>query len=138
MNTAIIIVIGVMTVYGPGFWGNHLYCSTPENVLTYDIKTVPWVAIDVKLFREEWVQCGDEILIWFENGETLKALALDAGPLYKYKIDGVPIVADIPVHLAPFWGLSARGQMVNVTTLKRELEKRAGNGDCLGIDNVGF
>jgi len=110
-----------------GYTGAPLYCDR-GNGLTFDAVPDPWVALDVSEFLGGRVQCGDEILVRFRNGKTLRARALDAGPLYPHVIadTGLPIVVDIPAHHAPFPGLSASAIVINVTNVRRLILEKAG------------
>jgi hypothetical protein len=123
---ALLITTGMATAY-TGYTGAPLYCDR-GNGLLFDQVTEPWVALDVSEFVAGRVQCGDEILVRFRDGKTLRAQALDAGPLYPHVIadTGLPIVVDIPAHHAPFPGLSAPVTVINVTNVRRLIRERAG------------
>jgi hypothetical protein len=130
---ALLITTGMATAY-TGYTGAPLYCDRGDGLL-FDQVTEPWVALDVSEFVGGRVQCGDEILVRFRDGrrspnggKTLRAQALDAGPLYPYVIadSGLPIVVDIPAHHAPFPGLSAPVTVINVTNVRRLIRERAG------------
>ena len=100
-----LLIAGVMaTTYAGPFVGQPLYCDCGQG-LTYSQHTTPWVALDVTEFQSGRVQCGDLVVVRFEDGQ-----ALDAGPLYPHVIadTGQPIAVDVPAHLAPFPGLSAQ------------------------------
>jgi len=108
------VLIGVVTVYATVFIGQPLFCDTGQG-LVFSEDTEPWVALDVDLYGD-WAHCGDKILIRGDGWE-LEALALDAGPLHEYWIEDwpdLPIIADVPMHLAPFPGLSAQVTMTNL------------------------
>lgn len=142
------MLLGTATVYGP-YDGSPLYCDRggePGSLgpMIYGRYEGPWVAIDVGLYESGWARCGDLLRITGPDGSggswELEARALDAGYLMAYQVldwrgpDGraLPIVVDIPIHLAPFelvWGgfTSAPARVVNVTrALGEELERRAG------------
>lgn len=125
---AMIVLVGVATVYGGPYVGQPLYCAGPEGPV-YSESTTPWVAVDVREFEAGRIRCGDELWLRFEDGSELRALALDAGPFEGYYVEQwgrQSIVADVPVHLAPFDGLSAPVQVVNHSAVVREFERRAG------------
>jgi hypothetical protein len=84
-----------------------------------------WAAMDIDAIPG--LECGHEIIIW-SGGQRYDLEVRDSGPLSKYAVDwpGVgllPIIADIPQHIAWFPGLSARAMVVN-GTLTRERMKR--------------
>lgn len=126
---------GMATIY-TGYAGAPLYCdgriSEPGSLL-FDTVDQPWVALDVSEYTSGRARCGDEILVRFPPTQTsglpgkaethtLRARALDAGPLYPFVIadTGLPIVVDIPAHHAPFPGLSAPATIVNVSAIRRQ------------------
>jgi hypothetical protein len=126
---------GMATIY-TGYAGAPLYCdgriSQPGSLL-FDTVAEPWVALDVSEYTSGRARCGDEILVRFPptqtsdlpgkaENHTLRARALDAGPLYPFVIadTGLPIVVDIPAHHAPFPGLSAPATIVNVSAIHRQ------------------
>jgi len=114
------ILVGVATIYAGIYVGGPLYCDC-DGTLFYDDATPSWVALDVKLYEAGWAKCGDIILLK-GDGWAMTAQALDAGPLYKYYIEDLPdlpIIVDIPTHLAPFEGLSTRVEMINTTGISR-------------------
>jgi hypothetical protein len=134
--TTAIPLIGMATVY-TGYSAAPLYCDgriTPPGTLLFDAVHVPWVALDVSEYTSHRAHCGDEILLrltlTLPAGEkeihTLRARALDAGPLYPYLIadTGLPIIVDIPAHYAPFPGLSAPATVVNVSAIRRARVRR--------------
>jgi hypothetical protein len=117
LTAALIVAVGMATAYTAEHADRPLYCDR-GNGLTYGNTVTPWVALDVSEYRSGRVQCGDRIEVTFENGEVLVAYALDAGPLYPYQIAEAgyaPIIVDVPAHLAPFEGLSARCRLVNLS-----------------------
>ena len=110
-------LVGVATVYA--MVGGPLYCDTGQ-CLVYSEQTEPWVALDVKLY-DRWADCGD-LLLLEGNGWELSARAWDAGPLHLYHIEDwpeLPILVDVPAHLAPFAGLSAQVKVTNVSRSRR-------------------
>lgn len=125
MSTVIQILIGVATVYGAWHSGQPLYCDGAGVDLIYSESTVPWVAVDVREYESGRIRCGDELWLRFGNGAELRALALDAGYLRGYYVEqwDAPIVVDVPMHLAPFPGLSAPVRVVNHSAAVREFER---------------
>lgn len=114
------LVIGLATIYAGVFVGQPLYCDT-DGSLFYSPETEPWIALDVHLY-DRWASCGDDILL-IAGGRPYTFKALDAGPLYKYHIEdhpALPIVADIPVFLSPFNGLSHPVRMINLTWVRNQ------------------
>jgi hypothetical protein len=109
----------VVTWYGPGYYEQPLYCSR-----SYTQGTPPWIAIDVEKFGQGW-ECGDTVVVFFESGETLTLLVLDAGPFSHYYIEDfgphTPIVGDIP---EPFWPLSKNTFSAAATIINRSLQAR--------------
>lgn len=108
------LMIGVATVY-TGPVGNPLYCDRWDTEWMYDEAMMPWVALDVNLYRMGAVECGDPVRLTFEDGRELQARALDAGRFRGHYVEQWgghrPIVVDVPAHLAPFPGWSAPVQM---------------------------
>ena len=92
----VFLLIGLASWYGETHVGNPLYCDRGDGLI-YSEGLPPWVAVDVNLYRSGRVQCGDRLLLSFADGKRLVARALDAGYLAEYGI-----VADVPMHLAPF------------------------------------
>jgi hypothetical protein len=124
----VVIWTGVMaTAYAGPFVGQPLYCDRGDGLI-YDESTTPWVALDVSEYQSGRAQCGDQILVRFEDGSQLQALALDAGPLYPHYIahTGRPIAVDIPAHLFTQPGISAPATVINVSASQRAIEKEAG------------
>lgn len=99
------------------FGGNPLYCSRPGNQFYYELDTTPWVAVNVRLYQTGVLQCGDWLLLVFENGEELVAQALDAGPFDGYYVADYPHlpIIDIPEHLAPFESMSMPVSVFNIS-----------------------
>lgn len=128
-NLAQILLVGVATWYGPGFYGKTLGCGwCPSKPIRFSQSTVPWVAVDESMYQQEWT-CWDHISVWI-SGVELRLRLLDAGPLYAHYIKDfgpdVPIVADIPEHLWPrslSQKMSAPVRVVNRSLAKRELER---------------
>ena len=122
-SSLIRLLFGIVTIYAGQYVGEPLYCDDGSG-LVYNERTTPWVALSIKEYTSGRVQCGDEILIWGDDW-SIVVRALDAGPLHRYYIEDwpdLPIIGDLPQFIAPFPGLSAKAQMVNVTATKRLLE----------------
>lgn len=128
--TAILILAGMATVYGAHSPNAPLYCDGrlgPAGTLLFHTVTQPWVALDVSEYTSGRVRCGDDIIVRFpgtiggHGTHTLRAQALDAGPLYPFVIaeTELPIVVDIPRHQAPFTGLSHPATVINVSAVRR-------------------
>lgn len=121
---AIIILVGIVTMYTADTWGgNPLYCARPGNQMYYEQGRDPWVAVPVELYSQGW-QCGDVVQIDFESGERINARAFDAGPLsdfYIWSFPDLPIVADVPQYFWPYddWRISAHASITNVSLLAR-------------------
>lgn len=118
--------MAMATMYGgAAHEGRPLYCDR-NNGLVYRADRT-WVAVDVSEYEAGRVRCGDELWITFADGQVLKAPALDAGYLYPHIIAqaGLPIVVDVPSHMAPFPGLSAQVRtVINHSAAIRILETR--------------
>ena len=98
MECSLFTLVGIATVYAEPYIGQPLYCGG-----LYDVDMSPWIALPV---GTDW-QCGDPVRLRFEDGSTLTARAMDAGPFGAFCVkqpDGacLPIIVDIPAHLAPF------------------------------------
>ncbi len=123
-----VILSGMATVYTAHSPGAPLYCDR-GNGLTFFAVQEPWVALDVSEYTSGRAHCGDIILLRLPASpaggktetHTLRARALDAGPLYPYSIadTGLPIVVDIPRHQAPFTGTSHPATVINVSAMRR-------------------
>ena len=116
------VTLGVATYYPASeFAGRPLYCDFQmAEELVYSEETADWVAVDVGLYRSGAAHCGDELLILFEDGRRLQARALDAGTFEGYYVadwPGLPIVVDVPEHLAHAG--AARVMVVNLSSLER-------------------
>jgi hypothetical protein len=149
---ALFILVGIATIYAAPYVGRPLYCDRggwvhPDGTLLYTLhssKSTPspaqrgregvgaWVALDVRLFQTGQARCGDHVVLLFppftggqERGQTLHALALDAGPFAGYYIadyPDLPIIVDVPAHLAPFAGLSSPVRVLNLSALDRAMD----------------
>lgn len=116
------VTVGVATYYPASeFAGRPLYCDYQfEEELVYSEGTADWVAVDVGLYQSGEVWCGDELLILFEDGRRLRARALDAGTFEGYYVadwPGLPIVVDIPEHLAHV--SAGRAMVINLSRIER-------------------
>ncbi len=117
----ILLVSGAATAYGePEHLGQPLYCDTRSTLIFGRVYT-PFVAVDVSEYQSGRIQCGDWIRIYFPDGQVLDAQALDAGYLYRYRVDqwDAPIVVDVPFQFAPFAGLSAPATAINLSAFHR-------------------
>ena len=129
--TAILILAGMATAYAAHSPDAPLYCDGhlgPAGTLLFHTVTEPWVALDVSEYTSGRVRCGDDIIVRLptphggrDGTHTLRARALDAGPLYPFVIaeTELPIVVDIPRHQAPFTGLSHPATVINVSAMRR-------------------
>lgn len=135
MNLALILFIGVATMYGGPLdgWrhdGNPLYCDRYDGRSHIFADGAPWVAVDEAHYRSGRVRCGDEMWLYLPGGQVLRAVALDAGYLERHYVaqwgSDRPIVADVPYLFWPEPGISAPVRMVNVSAARRILEERAG------------
>jgi len=118
------LLLAVATIYAGLYVGQPLYCGG-----VYDLSEMePWVAQPVSAYESGEAQCGDLVYLAGVDAAgtpwSLMARARDAGPLDRYCVElpegCAPIMADIPAHLAPFPGLSARVErMVNVSAMAR-------------------
>lgn len=124
MITFTLIITGVATVYAAPYIDETLYCDRGQG-LVFGPRTPPWVAVDVQMFLSGRIRCGDELWLGFGSPhQTLKVLALDAGPFHGYYVQDwphLPIVADIPFHLVPFSGLASPVRIFNYSAAQRAL-----------------
>lgn len=105
--------------------GAPLYCSTPQTPYTFSTDTQPWIALPLRDYQSGAVECGDLYYLKFENGRTLMARALDAGPLSLYCVeqpDGscARIGMDVPAHLWPLDGISGWVEMYPISQWARQ------------------
>jgi len=114
------LLIGVLTMYAGEFVGQPLYCDDGTGTIYDD--TLAFVALPVSEFESGRAECGDQVRVTV-NGQPFYALALDAGPLEKYRVTqfgDVPIVADVPQHM---WehspDISGVGQVFNESAFNR-------------------
>ena len=83
---------------------------------------VPWVAVDVRWYETGRVRCGDLLVVDFGGGRTLRAYALDAGPLGQYQVQGLGTIGvDVPAHL---WPLRTRAAVVTMRNMTAECRRR--------------
>lgn len=117
----VLIISGAATAYGgPQHLGQPLYCDTRSTLIFGRVYT-PFLAVDVSEYESGRVHCGDWIRICFADGSHLDAQALDAGYLYRHRVDqwDAPIVVDVPFQFAPFAGLSTRASIRNLSAFRR-------------------
>ena len=118
-------VAGMATTYTTEkHYGKPLYCDTWQTDLAYNENT-NFVAIPVSWYESGDWQCGDLVVIEFENGDSLLSYALDAGPfgdkfVVKYG-EFVPIIVDVPSHEWPYSGISTGASILNVSLANRML-----------------
>ena len=80
-----------------------VYVDTGLTISGLDTSEIidPWVALPYETMGLDW-QLYDLIYMRFENGKSLMARALDAGPFYYHCVetaDGcLPIMADVPAE----------------------------------------
>lgn len=115
----------LVTMYGGSFEGGPLFCSTPSEPLFFSTDTQPWIALPIEDFTSGKVMCGDLYYLRFENGQTLMARALDAGPFAMYcvrQVDGScpSIRMDVPVYFWPVDGISAWVEAYPISQWARE------------------
>lgn len=120
LMTSILILSGAATGYAPGFYGEPLYCDRGNGLIFGEVDT-PFVALDVSEYHSGRAQCGDLIRLTFADGSHLEAQALDAGNLYRYRVDELRayIIVDVPFQFAPFPGLSALATIRNLSAFRR-------------------
>lgn len=134
------VVIGIVTMYGPGFEGGALYCDEFCQVglmcdLAFSRSTLervgtPWIAVDPSYFENGW-RCGDLVRIEYAQGLTIEYLVLDAGPLSQFCVTPfcgkLKIIADVAIYGWPkghgwiSWPDSVR--MVNIDYVRRVFEQ---------------
>ena len=127
MNTLITAatLVGVLTTYAGKYIGQPLYCDRGNGMVYAD--RLAFIALPVGEFESGRAVCGDQVRVTV-NGQPFYALALDAGPLEKYRVTqfgDVPIVGDVPRHLwahAP--DISGTGSVFNESAFNRTC------GDC--------
>ena len=117
----------VVTIYA-GLYGDPLYCNRPATPYRYTPDTLRWAALDVSEYTSGRARCGDTVLV-IVDGVIHSYLALDAGRFGDHCVvqpggECYGIVADIPVELAPFRGLSAVGWLMNSSRRSRDRMKR--------------
>jgi len=112
MACSLIALVGIATAYAGPYIGQPLYCGG-----VYDVQAEPWIALPISELGYSW-ECGDLVYLRFADGSTLMARAMDAGPLGLYNVQGQAIMADVPVHLAPF-ALSGPVELYNFGEVAR-------------------
>lgn len=117
-----IVLAGVATWYGPGFYGEPLACDRGQG-LRYEPSGVLWAAID-HAYMQHW-QCGDRLRIDFNAGQAITVTLLDTGAFRQYYVEqwgaDQPIVVDVSEYAWPFdlSVLSAPAQVTNLTHRER-------------------
>lgn len=126
MQPFYIVLIGVATWYGPGFFGEQLACNGSgwtTRELYYDHMAPPWAAIDPYYIAKGW-RCGDTLGVSID-GKLRILRFLDTGPLRRYYIDevgpGVEIIVDVPLY---YWPLPAAVRWAHATVVNRSLATR--------------
>jgi hypothetical protein len=115
-----VIPLVVATWYAGVYVGQPLYCGG-----VYAETTEPWVALSIEA---DW-QCWDLVQLSgvdvTGHAWSLMARVGDTGPFgdncVMYGDKCLPIVADVPKHLAPFVGLSSPVRLYNVTAQCRKM-----------------
>lgn len=129
MNNVIVSLMAISTWYSMSTYPGPVYCGcgTTEELVS---EGIPWVAVDVKLYEEGKIVCGDELLIQMLSDDgveyVMKAYALDAGPFSLYRVMDYPdlrIMTDVPEHLWPFSHdiRSSRVSVKNLSELRRQV-----------------
>jgi hypothetical protein len=109
----------VVATWYAGYTGD-VYC---RDATTRELQAagMPWVAVDVRWYETGRVRCGDLLEVTFP-GRTLRAYALDAGPLSQYQVQGLGTIGvDVPAHL---WPVKGRAAVVGVRNLTAECRRR--------------
>lgn len=116
------LLVGAATWYPYDVYGEApLYCDRDGTLFYVREATTPWVALSDEMYLAGW-ECGDWVRLQFEGGRSLRAQALDAGPLDHYQADGRPIVADVP---EPFWPYDLKRLSAPVVVLNVSLANRS-------------
>lgn len=113
------LLVGIVTMYAlDAHAGLPLFCATYSEPATFSPDAPPWIALDVSLYHSGLIECGDPVLVIFEDGSRLTLRALDAGPLDQYCVEDmsgcVPIVGDVP---EPHWTQPYIGAYARVVLL---------------------
>lgn len=122
------VLVGIATYY-TGPVGAPLYCDNGSGYV-YDSDAPPWVSLSEHLYESSWANCGDTVKILFEDGTSLVAIAMDAGPLQDYHLEEspeLPLLVDVPEHLWPRETMSAQVKVLNLTEIYKLFE---------GLDNL--
>lgn len=95
-----IIVTTTLTLSGMATWYEPTDFSDPMVFWCGEkAKDTPHVALPVTFYGQRVAKCGDPVTVEFPNGNIVRAVAWDAGPLYKYFIEDypdLPLLVDIP------------------------------------------
>lgn len=121
---------GIATMY-TAETGTPLYCDQfmgPDGSLTYHPDVGPWVALDVGSYGD-FAECGDWLLVVFDDGKFLAARAPDAGKFQDVQIVGypsdTPLIIDVPDLWRHDWHLSWPVSVYNMSRwLKLALDKK--------------
>lgn len=110
--TPLLALVGAVTIYAGPHISQPLYCAD------YYTTDHAWIALDVSLFWSGRVSCGDSIRVTFPDGSHRDLPALDAGMFAHHCVeqqDGscLPIIGDLPAHVAPFPGTSSPATIEN-------------------------
>lgn len=135
MDILIAALVTANTTHGAGTVYLHtdapLFCSTPQRPLFYDTVAPPWVALPVTDFQNDVVRCGDLIYVRPANAPSFMARPVDPHPMHGYCVQQgtgpcLPIVVDVPEHVATWRGLSVRGgvEVINFSAVARECRAR--------------
>lgn len=113
----------VIATWYTGYTGD-VYCRD-ATMVQLQAAGVPWVAVDVRWYETGRVHCGDLLSVDFGEGptgpRTLRAYALDAGPLGDYQVTGLGTIGvDVPAHLWPLQTRAAIVKVVNLTARCRQ------------------
>ena len=116
-------LVGAATYYSAQD-GAVLYCNHQMPEAVYGQAAGPWVALDVGAYGQ-FADCGDWLLIRFDDGTYWEARALDAGRLAGWKIDttadgnrDTKLVIDIPDLWRPDKKKSWPVAVVNMTKIR--------------------
>lgn len=135
IRVSLATVIAIVTMYGPRFEGEPLYCNCKTERFGCNMRFdhevgVPWIAVDLEL-REGW-QCGDLVMIEYPDPVGWQHYyILDAGPLGKYWVEPWKeegIGADVSMYYWPYldeeWiSTPFLVRIVNRSFIRREFEK---------------
>jgi len=116
-------LFGVATVYpAEVYGGNVLYCDTAETEYYYT-DDLAFVALPL---GGDW-QCGDFVIITFDDSTRIKARVLDSGLFIDNCViqdddECLSVIVDVPSHLWFQSGISAKARLFNVSKANRLME----------------